>query len=200
MNVVSPHIPFTTLVDLAEGRLTAEGRTKFEAHLSGCSRCAAQVARIEQTIELMSTDASEEAPGYLLASAVHLFRKRAAGPGALSGVRRILAALSFDSEQRSPAFGVRSGQPAPTRRLLFKAEENDVDIRIKESGEGWIVSGQVFGECSGAEAELRGAIDVRRGQLNESCEFTLPVVSAGIYTLRLRLGGREIEIPDLELG
>lgn len=200
MNILSHHIPFTTLVDLAEGRLTGEGRAEFDAHVSDCSRCAAKVAHVERTIELMRTDASEDVPGYLIASAMRLFRKRAVGPATPSGLRRILAALSFDSEQRSLAFGVRAGQPAPARQLLFKAEDNDVDVRIKESGEGWIVSGQVFGECSGAEAELRGAIDVVRGQLNESCEFTFPAVSAGMYTLRLRLRDAEIEIPDLELG
>lgn len=200
MNIFSHHIPFTTLVDLAEGRLTAEGSAEFEAHAAACSRCAEQKTRIEQAIELMRADAAEEVPDHLLLNAMSLFRKRAASPASPSGVRRILAALRFDSEQRSPAFGVRTGQPAPARRLLFKAEENDVDVRIKASGEGWIVSGQIFGECSGAEAELRGEFDVVRGQLDELCEFTLPAVSAGMYTLRLRLGDAEIEIPDLALG
>ncbi len=201
MNILSHHIPFATLVDLSEGRLPAEGRAELVAHMSSCSRCAAQAARMEQTIELMRADKSEDAPSHLLARTIRLFRARAANAAAPSGLRRILAALSFDSEQRLPAFGVRAGQPAPARRLLFNAGENDIDVRIKARGEEWIVSGQVFGKCSGgADIELRGATEVTRGQLNDLCEFTFPAVSAGMYTLRLRLGDAEIEIPDIELG
>ncbi len=200
MNMFSHHIPFTALADFAEGLLTGEKRAAFEAHVSACSSCATQLAGVESGIELMRTDSSEDVPAYLLPGAVRLFRERAASPAGVVGLRRILASLRFDNEQRTPAFGLRTAKPLAARRLLFKAEENDVDVRVKASGEGWIVSGQVFGECSGVEAELQGEFDVVRGQLNELCEFTFPAVPAGIYKLRLHVRDAEIEINDLALG
>jgi hypothetical protein len=59
----------------------------------------------------------------------------------------------------------------------------------------------VLGEdCVGGRIEL----EARSGQLtaadlNDLREFTLPPVPTGSYTVRLRLGNVEVEIPQLEL-
>ena len=97
---------------------------------------------------------------------------------------------------------MRSGAPAASRQLIFSAGEVDVDLRLAPAAEGWAVSGQVLGECAGGWAELGGAdtgSDATRAELNELCEFALPTMPAGNYTLRLGLGDTLVEIPGLDL-
>jgi anti-sigma factor RsiW len=191
------HLTFAKLADLAEGRLSSNEQEASSSHLSTCSRCTAKLASLNSVVGLMRTDRAEDAPPELVARAINLFRSRAATrPPSL--VKRIVAALSFDSLQMSPAFGVRSGQSS-ARQLLFVAGEYDLDLRITQSGETWNVSGQVFGEeCVGGKIELEGETAIRV-DLNNQCEFTMAAVPAGSYQLRLRLPDLEVEIPQLEL-
>lgn len=197
MKIDSQHIPFAKLADLAEKRAAADERTASMAHLSNCSVCAQQVERVEQVLGLMKTDTATDAPRDILAYAVNIFRN-SQEPSLL---KRIVAALSFDSSSNlAPAFGVRSGQ-STSRQLLYSAEENDIDLRIMPEQENWIVTGQVLGEdCVGGRIELEGRSgELTAADLNDLCEFILPPVPAGSYRVRLRLGNVEVEIPQLEL-
>ncbi len=197
MKIDSQHIPFAKLADLAEKRAAADERTASMAHLSNCSVCAQQVERVEQVLGLMKTDTATDAPRDILAYAVNIFRN-SQEPSLL---KRIVAALSFDSSSNlAPAFGVRSGQ-STSRQLLYSAEENDIDLRIMPEQENWIVTGQVLGEdCVGGRIELEGRSgELTAAHLNDLCEFILPPVPAGSYRVRLRLGNVEVEIPQLEL-
>jgi anti-sigma factor RsiW len=197
MNLTFQHLTFEKIADLAEGRLLTAERESAKAHLSGCSCCSAQFAHLEQTINLMRADKTEDAPRDVLSSVVNMFRQRAEAKPSL--VRRVLAALSFDSAQVAPAYGVRSGQ-ATARQMLYSAGDNDLDLRVQPSGDAWVVSGQVLGECAaGGRVELAGADTEIAGELNELCEFTLAAVPSGSYTLRLRLSEVEVEIPELHL-
>jgi hypothetical protein len=201
MKPILNHLPFAKLADLAEGRLSPDERAPSLEHVSACGRCSAELARLEQVIGLMRTDRAEDAPPAVVSRAVSLFRLRAARASSEpSLVRRIMAALSFDSLQMSPAYGVRSGQQG-ARQLLYSAGENDLDLRVTPSGEEWVVSGQVLGaECvGGGQVELQGANQTSRAELNDQCEFRLPPVPAGSYQLRLRLADAEVEVPELEL-
>ena len=200
MRLTPRHIPFARLADLAEGRLSAEEAAEERAHLAGCTACSAQAAQVGHLAALMRADASEDAPAELVASVVRMFRARRAGAGEPGLLRRLVAALTFDSSSLRPAFGVRSGQAAPARQMLFSAGELDVDLRLAAGGDGWTVTGQVLGACGGGEVELAsGGETPARAALNELCEFTLPPVAEGVYTLRLRLDGAEVEIPELGL-
>jgi anti-sigma factor RsiW len=191
------HLTFAKLADLVEGRLSSNEQVASNTHLATCSRCAAELDNLKTVVSLMRTDRAEDAPYELVSHAINLFRSRAASRQP-SLVKRIVAALSFDSLQMSPAFGVRSGQAA-ARQLLFVAGEYDLDLRITQSGETWNVSGQVFGEeCVGGKIELEGDTAIQ-ADLNNQCEFTMAAIPAGSYQLRLRLPNLEVEIPQLEL-
>jgi anti-sigma factor RsiW len=198
VNLAAKHLQFEKLADLVEGRINDAERAAAQAHLSVCSSCSTQFARVAETVNLMRTDEAEDAPRDVLASVVNMFRSRAveAGP---SLVRRVLAALSFDSMQPGLAYGVRSGQAA-ARQMLYSAGENDLDLRVQPIGDAWVVSGQVLGECAGGRVELKGTDAEVSGELNELCEFTLPGVAPGSYTLRLSMKDVEVEIPELQLG
>jgi hypothetical protein len=110
-----------------------------------------------------------------------------------------MATLTFDSLSVAPAFGVRSGQSS-TRQLIFSAEENDIDLRIKNQDDKWIVAGQVLrADCVGGEVVLEGSAGSISVSLNAQCEFSLPAVPPGIYSLRISLADVEVQIPKLQL-
>jgi len=198
MRLTRQHIAFERLADLAEGRLAPEDERGARAHLADCADCAGQAAQLARLTSLMRADVSEDAPRDVLMNAIALFRARRA-EGAPGLLRRVVAALTFDSSTLTPAFGVRSGQAAPARQLLFSAGDFDVDLRLAPGGEGWTVSGQVLGPCGGGEVEVAAGGRHERAGLNDLCEFTLPPVPEGVYTLRLRVGEVEVEIPELSL-
>ena len=63
-----------------------------------------------------------------------------------------------------------------------------------------IVAGQVIREsCGGGLVEISGATGSTQASLNALCEFTLPAVPIGKYSLRVIMPDVEIEIPDLDL-
>jgi anti-sigma factor RsiW len=202
MRLAPGHITFERLADMVEGRLSAEETATERTHLASCARCSAQDAELRRVTTVMRADTSEDAPRDLVFGAIQLFHSRRAEP-ARGLLRRIVATLAFDSSTRTPAFGVRSGQAAPARQLLFGAGDFDVDLRLAAGEEGWTVSGQVLGPCEGGrvEAFAFGAQEeaAARASLNDLCEFTLPPVPEGVYALRLRLNDTEIEIPELSL-
>ena len=201
MRLTPRHIPFARLADLAEGRLSQEEAAAERAHLADCTACSAQAAQLGHLAALMRADASEDAPAELVASVVRMFRARRSRDEQPGILRRLVAALTFDSSSLTPAFGVRSGQAAPARQLLFSAGDLDLDLRLARGPEGWTVSGQVLGPCAGGEVELLDAAGpaAARAALNDLCEFTLPAVAEGVYSVRLRFDGTEVEVPELSL-
>lgn len=199
MKFSSHEVPFERLADLVEGRLAARERQEVEAHVAACARCAEQAARLRHVTGLMRTDASEDAPRDLIARAVGLFRGRAAGR-APSLVGRLVATLTFDSTRLAPAFGARSSAPTrDSRQLIFSAGPHDIDLRLARDGDAWAVSGQVLGECAGGRVRVEGGHGELEAELNELCEFSLPALPEGSYSLLLLLPGVEVEVPGIEL-
>lgn len=204
MTKSSTHISFDTLLDIADRRLTPNSETA--SHLSDCAQCVGEMRRLEGLVQLMREDRSVDAPRDVLADAVNIFAERKlkfalrrAEPR--SFVKRIVAALSFDSFDRAPAFGVRSG-PGAARQLLYSAGDHDIDLRINEQeDQRWAIAGQVLGEhCASGEISLHGYEVSNSAYLNEQCEFTLPAVPAGTYELVVRLADVEVEVPRIEIG
>jgi hypothetical protein len=195
----SEHIPFAQLADLAESRGPANERTRVLAHLESCSKCTHELERLGRVIELLRSDETIDPPRAVLAQALRIFdtRKQSSAPSLL---QRVVAALSFDSSMNlAPAFGVRSGQVA-TRQLIYSAGESDIDLRISAQGDEWVVAGQLLGrECDGGRVEIEGTSGLAVAGVNELCEFTLPPLPPGSYTLRLLFRDAEVEIPNLEL-
>lgn len=201
MKFSSHTVPFESLADLVENRLAPARRAEVEAHVDACARCAEQVARLTRLTVLMRTDESADAPRDVLASAVGLFRARGAGrPGVRSLVERLVATLTFDSSRVAPAFGVRSSGPASdSRQLIFNAGPHDIDLRLARRASGWSISGQVLGECAGGSVRAEGDAGEAAAELNDLCEFALPELPEGSYSLLLTLPGVEVEVQGIEL-
>jgi len=198
MTTPNQHTPFASLLDIADRRAPADDEAAD--HLATCRTCAEELQRLENLVTMMAQDDSVDAPRDVLAYAINIFNQRSVERTS-SLVQRIVAALSFDSFDRAPAFGVRSGA-SEGRQLLYTAGENDIDLRINEQENNrWIVAGQVLGaDCAGAEISLHGYEVSASAFLNEQCEFAMPAVPAGKYELVLRLANAEVEVPQLEIG
>ena len=192
------HIPLDQQADLVEGRLPAELRAELLQHVAGCGRCASGIAALERVVTLMRSDDSVEPPPHVVSRAVRLLRGRAA-PARPSLRQRLAAVLQFDSRGGTGlAYGLRSGLVAE-RQMLFSAGELDVELRVAPSGATWAVAGQVLGPCHGGQVELRGTGNAVVAGLNDLCEFTLPPVPSGTYTLALYLDEADVEVTGLEL-
>lgn len=199
MKLPSKHIDFAKLADLAEDRAANAERETIKQHLSDCSTCAGELERLQQVLALMKTDTSQDAPRDLLAFAKGIFN-RSTATGEPSLLRRIVAALIFDSSANlTPAFGVRASQ-STARQLLYSAEERDIDIRVTAEADKWIVAGQLLGgDCTEGRIEISGQSASAMVALNEMCEFSFPPLPSGNYSLRLRLPETELEISSFEL-
>ena len=154
-------------------------------------------------VGLMQSDDSIAAPQAVIARALNIFSpplpslsRPAAEKSLLS---RIVAALTFDSLNLAPAFGVRSGK-GTTRQMIFTAGNTDVDLRIAAQDERWTLSGQVLGTaCANGEVQLQSESVTESATLNEYCEFSFSPVETGTYSLRLFMAEVEVEFPAIEL-
>ena len=189
----SSHISPETLTDIAEERATPEARERAMAHIANCSACHTTLSRLQRLIVMMKNDMGQDAPRDVLLAAINIFTPRVQRP-----VRRIIATLIFDSRAAAPRFGMRSLHSS-SRQLLYSAHEADVDLRITIQNEECVIVGQVIRDpCAGGIVEISGPTGTAQTSLNELCEFALPPLPLGTYSLKLTMPDVEIEIPELE--
>ena len=197
MNILSPHIPFTELTDIADKHSTISAASR--EHLATCSHCAKELQSLGQAIGLMRIDDVENAPASLINNAKAMFRGRGANREP-SRLARVLAALTFDSLTAKPAFGLRSAASAG-RQLVYSTEIADVDLRVSPQSGEWEIAGQILGASqSGGKVNLESDSFSASADLNELAEFGFQSVPSGIYTMFVHLPELEIEIPPLQLG
>lgn len=198
MNIFSPHIPFTALVDFADENSAAPG--EILEHLSTCSHCSGQLQRIRQTIGLMRSDTIENPPADVVENARRVFRSRVVSrkrSPERSLAKRVTAALSFDSLTAAPAFGLRS-QTTGGRQLIYSTETADIELRVSPENE---IAGQILGAtCEYGEVNLESETFSATASLNQLCEFSFGSVPLGTYKVSVHLPGLLVDLPQLELG
>lgn len=122
------------------------------AHVAECDACAATVTLYRVTRVTVSEDAMAGPSSETLAAIVKIFQ---AGPTlrervaqAAYPLRRIAAAVSFDSwGQLAPGFAGVRGEETP-RMLSFSGEGTEVDLQIAAAGRTtWSLTGQVSGDA-----------------------------------------------------
>jgi hypothetical protein len=188
------HISLETLANIVEVRAAAGTLEAAMAHVATCSACDDTLRRLRQLILTMRSDTTPDAPRHVLMSAINVFSPKRQPP-----LPRIIATLMFDSRNAGPAFGMRSLRTT-SRQLLYAAQQTDLDLRITIQNDECVVAGQVIREgCVGGLVEISGATGSAEASLNELCEFTLPAIPVGNYSLKVRMPDVEIEIPELEL-
>jgi hypothetical protein len=189
----SAHISLETLADIAEDRVAGADLNVAMTHVSMCSACDDTLRHLRQLIRTIKSDRAADAPRDVLLAAINVFSSPQ------STLRRVVAILTFDSRSAGPAFGMRS-LPTASHQMLYSAQETDVDLRVTVQDDECVVSGQVLRDgCAGGVVEISGATGSSEVSLNELCEFMLPAVPVGNYSLRVRMLDVEIEIPELDL-
>jgi hypothetical protein len=190
----SSHISLETFTDIVEGRATSETLELAVAHISSCSDCVDTLRHLQQVILTMKSDTSKDAPRDVLYSAINIF-----SPARRAPLRHIIAILTFDSRLAGPAYGIRSVR-STSRQLLYSAQETDLDLRVTVQNDECIVTGQVIrADCVSGQVEISGDAGAATASFNEVCEFTLPAIPLGNYSLRIKMPDVQIEIPELEL-
>ena len=149
-----------------------------------------------------------DVPADLQRAAVALWTTAPSTPASIArlatGVRRVVATLTFDSRAASSAvMSLRSGSVA-TRHWLFCAEGRDVDVRVAAHPDGWQVSGQVLGPDAAGTVRL-STLDVDEAPaletaLDELGEFHFDAVAAGRRLLTLNFPDVEIVLPPIAVG
>ena len=152
-----------------------------------------------------------DAPPALVRAAIGQWH--AAQPSTLQAVgqailKRVAAALTFDSwAAGSLAFGVRA-VPSDTRHLLFSAQGRDIDVRVTPSADHFALTGQILGpdesgviELATVSADDGVAATVQATSLDALGEFRIEGIRGGrAYVLTLRLGEDEIVLPPIDVG
>lgn len=199
MSIFSAHLSFEQLVDWSEGRLAPDEQARWQEHLASCSRCANDLAFLRNTIALMQSDDSVDAPPDVIARAIRRFGSKPT-PTQASLRTRLAALLTFDSGHMPLAWGVRS-TAASSRQLLFSAGEYELDVRLHPEADEWRIAGQVLGPEVSGYLELHTASgEIVGAQLNSVGEFTFPPLASGRYSLTAHIPKYDLEISDLVLG
>jgi hypothetical protein len=189
-------ISYERLVDLAEGRIASVDAAALRQQIAN-TPAAIELTQLDRLVQLMRSDKSEDAPSYVINRALRLMRQPAPAQQ-MSGLRRLLALVQFDSYTQPFAAGVRSG-PDAVRQMLFVAEDTELDLRIVPESGQWRISGQVLGTDTEGSITLAGSEAHHEVALNELSEFQLPLVNKGAYSLILRTGVHEI-VAEMEIG
>lgn len=154
---------------------------------------------IGKIIYLMQTDKSVDAPLDAVRWSKNIFRSRAAEPKK-SFVQKVLAVLQMDLAPGKAAFGERSASAEQARQLFYEAGKNGLDLRVKATGKGVSVRGQVLGEgFENATVKLVGADSSFEAETNNLSEFGFVEIPTGSYDLILRKNETEIVVEGLEL-
>ena len=155
---------------------------------------------LENIIELMRRDDSVDAPADSVRWASNLFRTRATEEKP-SLIKKIAAVLTMEIAPNRPAFGERSAGTGAVRQILYRADDNAIDIRIEAAKKGFTVRGQILGgNFDGAAIRLLN--DARSLEVTASAtsEFRFDNVPADRYELAITGGNVEITLKSIEVG
>lgn len=153
---------------------------------------------VERIIHLMQTDDSVDAPADAIKWSKNIFKTRAVRERT-SLKDKILAILKVDLAPNKAAFGERSASAGKARQMLFEAGENSIDLRVRSTGSGFEIRGQILGE---GFVNARVSLGNSTTRTNELSEFRFENVSAGEYDLEiegekiLRIAGIDLKINE----
>lgn len=197
------------LLAWAAGELSAADVSAVEAVLAGAPELARRATRFRKVVELMRTDDSRPVPAALLTEANSLFAERRTakvGPGWFESLKRVVAALVYDSRPRAALAGLRSGA-SDSFQLSYESELADVDVQLDslplDAGDPprWRMLAQVspHGDVAVASAVLvhAGTLDpVAEVRADESGLIRIDV-SSGRFDLLVAVGADVIVVPGV---
>lgn len=192
------HLTIENIITYMDGLASDVEKSTAEAHLASCKECS-ELKQEFQTLTLqLRADSSFEPPAEVVERGVNLFQPLA--QPAKGGLRRVFAALVFDTFDQPMMAGVRR-VGAPPRQLLFRAGDVDVDVKIEsmEANDRITLVGQVlssatkFFDNTPVKLESHGIVRYRT-RTNVVGEFSFDEVPKDTYHLSVDLPEGQITL------
>lgn len=154
---------------------------------------------LEHIVRRMQTDKAIDAPTDAVQYAKHLYRTRSAEPNATL-IQRVLAILSIDLAPNRAAFGERSTGEGQARQMLFEADDNAVNLRIKATGRHFEIRGQILGDgFEHGAIQIANSLKTIAAEIDETGEFNLSDVPVGEYNIAICGHKKEIVIEKINI-
>ena len=154
---------------------------------------------IENILELMRLDDSVDAPADTIRWASNVFRTRAAERQP-SLIKKLVAVFQMEIAPNKPAFGERSASTSIVRQILYRAEENAVDLRIEQIKKAFTIRGQVLGDgFAVSKVTLTDDMKTFQTTTNEASEFRFENIPAGSFQLTIQGSKVEIELKGVNI-
>ena len=194
------HVTVENLIDYIEGQASYVERSTLEGHVATCSECGELKQEFQALIHRLQDDASFEPPPELIQWSIDLFQPVMQPQGAVSGLRKFIASLVFDTYDQPMLAGIRR-VGAPPRQLLFRAGDVDVDVKIEsmEANDRITLVGQVlsntakFFDNTPVKLESHGIVRYRT-TTNVVGEFSFDEVPKDTYHLSVDLPEGQITL------
>ncbi|HLH29647.1 MAG TPA: hypothetical protein VKY31_00490 [Terriglobia bacterium] len=194
------HLTIENIIDYMDGRETDVDKPTLETHLASCKECAELKQEFQDLVLNLKEDATFEPPAEVLDLGVNLFQPVMKPAAPAGGLRRIIAALVFDTWEQPMMAGVRR-VGAPPRQLLFRAGDVDVDVKIEsmEANDRITLVGQVlsnaekFFDNTPVKLESHGIVRYRT-RTNVVGEFSFDEVPKDTYHLSVDLPEGQITL------
>ena len=154
---------------------------------------------LQNILDLMRRDDSADAPADSIRWASNLFRTRASEPKE-SLVKKIAAILQMEISPGKPAFGERSTSASKVRQMLFRADDNAIDLRIEPGKKGFTLRGQVLGVgFTDATVKLSDDTKAQETRTSETSEFQFNNVAGGRYELIIHGENLEVSLKAIDI-
>jgi hypothetical protein len=134
------HLNSELALDILDGRTDSSKLPNLDVHVEQCSSCGRQLDEWRTIHSMLGRPHLASAPGELLRTANSIFEP--AHSAAATGIRKIVAALVFDSFAQPAFAGARGVSEA--RQVVLRAEEFDVHVKISGDAEQRQMIGQIF--------------------------------------------------------
>jgi putative zinc finger protein len=192
------HITVENIMSYMDGVGTDVEKSTLETHLAGCKDCSELKQEFQALITQLRDDSSFEPPTDVVQWGINLFQP-VMQPNQ-GGLRKIIAALVFDTFDQPMMAGVRR-VGAPPRQLLFRAGDVDVDVKIEsmEANDRITLVGQVlssatkFFDNTPVKLESHGIVRYRT-RTNVVGEFSFDEVPKDTYHLSVDLPEGQITL------
>ena len=194
------HVTVENLIDYIEGHGSDVEKSTLEGHVANCSECGELKQEFHAIISRLREDASFEPPAELVQWGINLFQPVVQPQGVVSGLRKFIASLVFDTFDQPMLAGVRR-VGTPPRQLLFRAGDVDVDVKIEsmEANDRITLVGQVlssaakFFDNTPVKLESHGIVRYRT-RTNLVGEFSFDEVPKDTYHLSVDLPEGQITL------
>jgi hypothetical protein len=192
------HLTVENIMDYMDGMGTDVEKSTVETHLVDCEECAELRQEFQVLTMQLREDSTFEPPAELVQWGIDLFQP--VMQPEKSGLRKIIAALVFDTFDQPMLAGVRR-VGAPPRQLLFRAGDVDVDVKIEsmEANDRITLVGQVlssatkFFDNTPVKLESHGIVRYRT-RTNVVGEFSFDEVPKDTYHLSVDLPEGQITL------